>query len=148
MYTDLFKEFCDVFASSYEEISGIDPIIVEHKINSYLDVRPVRQHIRVVNPRKAPVIKVEVEKLLNVGFIYPVPLIEWVSNPILVNKKKGTILVCMDFRDLNKDFPKDNFSTPFIDHILDECTGSKVFYFMEGFSGYNQLKSNPMIKIR
>jgi hypothetical protein len=48
-------------------------------------------------PRKAPAIKAEVEKLLNVGFIYPVPLTEWVSNPIPVNKKQGTIHVCMDF---------------------------------------------------
>jgi hypothetical protein len=42
-------------------------------------------------------IKVEVEKLLKAGFIYPVPLTEWVSNPVLVDKKQGTIRVCMDF---------------------------------------------------
>jgi hypothetical protein len=68
-------------------MSGIDPSIVEHEIKTYLDARPVRQCLRVVNPRKAPTIKVEVEKLLNVGFIYPVPLTEWVSNPVPVNKK-------------------------------------------------------------
>ena len=31
-YTTLFKEFCDVFSWSYEEMLGIDPSIVEHKI--------------------------------------------------------------------------------------------------------------------
>jgi hypothetical protein len=41
--------------------------------------------------------------------------------------------VCMEFRDLNKSFPKDNFLTPFIDQIIDECVGSEVFYFMDGF---------------
>jgi hypothetical protein len=46
----------------------------------------------------------------------------------------------MDFRDLNKACPKDNFLTPFIDQILDECVGSEVFYFMDGFSGYNQIQ--------
>jgi hypothetical protein len=51
-----------------------------------------------------------------------VPLTEWVSNLVLVNKKQGTIRVCVDYRDLNKDFPKDNYPTPFIDHIIDECT--------------------------
>jgi hypothetical protein len=55
-----------------------------------------------------------------------------------MNKKKGTIRICMDFRDLNKACPKDNLSTPFIDQILDECVGSKVFSFMDEFSGYNQ----------
>jgi hypothetical protein len=84
-----------------------------------------------------------VEKLLNVGFIYPVPLTEWVSNPVSMNKKQGTIHVCMDFRDLNKAYPKDNFPTPFIDQILNECAGSEVFYFMDGFSGYNQIQIKP-----
>ena len=32
MYTSLFKEFCDIFSYSYEEIPGIDPSIVEHEI--------------------------------------------------------------------------------------------------------------------
>ena len=32
IYTTLFKEFCDVFSWSYEEIPGIDPLIIEHEI--------------------------------------------------------------------------------------------------------------------
>ena len=52
------------------------------------------------------------------------------------------IPVCTHFRDLNRDCPKDNFLTPFIDHILDECVGSKVFSFMDGFSRYNQILIN------
>jgi hypothetical protein len=117
IYTKLFKEFHDVFT----------------------DAKPVQKRIKVVNLRKAPAIKEEVEKLLNVVFIYPVPLTEWVSNPVLVNKNQGTICVCMDFCDLNKSCPKDNFSTTFIDHILNECVGRKVFSFMDRFSRYNQI---------
>jgi hypothetical protein len=74
-----------------------------------------------------------VEKLLNADFIYPVPLSEWVSKPVLVNKKQGTICVCMEFHDLNKACPKDNFPTPFIDQILDECAGREIFSFMDRF---------------
>jgi hypothetical protein len=118
-----------MFYLSNEEMSEINPSIFEHEIKTYLVSIPVRQHLRVVNPRKAPSIKAEVEKLLNVGFIYLVPLTEWVSNLVLVNKKQGTIRVCMDFRDLNKACPKDSFPTPFIYHILDECAGRKVFFF-------------------
>ena len=47
------------------------------------------------------------------------------------------------FRELNKSCPKHNFSAPFIDHILDECVGSKVFAFMDCFSGYNQIQIKP-----
>jgi hypothetical protein len=76
-----------VFAWSYEEMPGIDPRIVQHEIRTYENVKPVRQKLRPVNPRKAVEIKVEVEKLLNAGFIYPVPLMEWVSNPVPIDKK-------------------------------------------------------------
>ena len=37
-------------------MSGIDPRIVKHEINTYHDARPIRQHLRAMNPRKAPVI--------------------------------------------------------------------------------------------
>jgi hypothetical protein len=47
---------------------GIDPQILEHEIRTYLDAKLVRQFLRDVNPFKAPTFKVEVEKLLNVGF--------------------------------------------------------------------------------
>ena len=66
---------------------GIDPCIVEHEIKTYPNAKPVRQHLRVVNPRKALAIKAEIEKLLKSNFIYPIPLTEWVSNPFLVDKK-------------------------------------------------------------
>jgi hypothetical protein len=66
---------------------GIDPKIVEHEITTYPDAKPVRQKLRPVNPKKATAIKLEVEKLLKAGFIYPIYLTQWVSNPVSVNKK-------------------------------------------------------------
>ena len=116
---------------------GIDPRIVEHEIKTYPNAKPIRQCLHAVNPRKAPSIKAEIEKLLKAGFIYLVPLIEWVSNPILMDKKQGAIHICTNFHDLNRAYPKYNFRTPFIDEILDECARSEVFYFMDGFSRYN-----------
>ena len=65
----------------------IDPCIVKHEIKTYPNANHVRQRLHEVNPRKAPMIKAEIEKLLKVGFIYPVPLTEWVSNPVPVDKK-------------------------------------------------------------
>jgi hypothetical protein len=65
---------------------GIDPKIVEHKITTYPDAKPVRQKLRPVNPKKVATIKVEVEKLLKARFIYSIHLTQWVSNPMPVNK--------------------------------------------------------------
>jgi hypothetical protein len=87
IYTDLFKEFRDIFSWSYEEILGIDPKIVEHEITTYPDAKPIRHNLHLVNCRKATTIKVEVEKLLKSGFIYPIHLTQWVSNPVPINKK-------------------------------------------------------------
>ena len=66
---------------------GIDPSIVVHEIKTYPDVRPMRQKLRPVHPRKTAAIKAEIEKLLKAGFIYPVPLTDWVSNVVPVTKK-------------------------------------------------------------
>ena len=76
IYTALFKEFCDVFAWSYEEIPGIDPSTVEHEIRTYPDAKPVRQKLRPINACKVVAMKVEVEKLLKAGFFYPIALTE------------------------------------------------------------------------
>jgi hypothetical protein len=66
-----------------------------------------------------------------------------VSNLVPVNKKQGTIHMCIDYRDINKACPKDNFPTPFVDQIIDDCAGSEIFSLMDGFSGYNQINIVP-----
>eukprot|EP00253_Pinus_taeda_P029891 PITA_29891 len=101
LYPSLFCEFHDVFAWSYKEMPGIDPSIVVHEIPTYLGAKPVRQHLCPVHPQQAAAIKAEAEKLLKVGFIYSIPLIDWVSNIVPVTKKQGTIRVCVDYRDVN-----------------------------------------------
>jgi hypothetical protein len=114
-YMSLFKEFRDIFGWSYEEMLGIDPAIVVHEINTYPTTKPIWQRLRPVHPRKVAAIKLKVEKLLKDGFIYPVALTEWVSNPVPIDKKGDNIRVCVAYRDINKACPKDNFPTPFVD---------------------------------
>eukprot|EP00253_Pinus_taeda_P015798 PITA_15798 len=58
-------------------------------------------------------------------------------------KKQRTIRVCVDYRDVNQTCPKDNYPTPFIDQIIDECAECKIFSFIDGFSGYNQINIRP-----
>ena len=126
IYEALFREFRDVFAWSYDEIPGIDSSIVEHEIKMYLDVKPVWQRPRHVHHKKAAAINSEVEKLFHAGFIYPVPLTDKVSNMFPVMKKQRTIRVCVDYRDVNQACLKDNYPTPFIDQIIDECASCEI----------------------
>ena len=86
-HIELFKEFQDIFAWYYEEIPGINPRIVEHEIKTYPNAKLVWQRLHAMNPRKAPAIKAEIEKLLKASFIYPIPLMDWVWNPVPMDKK-------------------------------------------------------------
>jgi hypothetical protein len=137
------QEFRDIFSRSYEEILGIDPIIVVHEIKNYLDAKPVRQRLLLVHPCKVAAIKLEVEKILKVGFVYPVALTDWVSNIVPVTEKQCTIYVCIDYRDINKAFHKDNYPTPFVDQIVYDCANSEIFSLMDVFSNYNQINILP-----
>ena len=133
-YHSLFREFLDVFSWSYEEMPSIDTSIVEHTINMYRDVKPVHQQLRPIHSKKSVAIKAEVEIFLRGGFIYPVLLTVWVSNIVPVMKKQGTIRVCVDYRDVNLACRKDNYPTPFIDQIIDDCAGNENFHLWMDFS--------------
>ena len=88
-------------------------------------------------------IKEEVTKQLNVGFIKLVYQAKWIANVVPVPKKDGKVRMCVDFRDLNKAFPKDDFPLPHIDVFVDNTAGSTLMSFMDSFSGYNQIKMAP-----
>lgn len=61
-----------------------------------------------------------------------------------MTKKQGTIYVCVDYHDINQACPKDNYLTPFIDQIINECVGSEIFSFIDDFSGYSQINIIPV----
>ena len=46
----------------------------------------------------------------------------------------------MDFRNLNKACPKNEFHLLNIDLLVDSAVGSFMFSFMDGYSGYNQIR--------
>ncbi|KAG8503936.1 hypothetical protein CXB51_002220 [Gossypium anomalum] len=88
-------------------------------------------------------IKDEVKKQFDAGFLQEVKYSEWVANIVPVPKKDGKVRMCVDYRDLNKASPKDNFPLPHIDTLIDNTVGYSLFSFMDGFSGYNQIKMHP-----
>ena len=77
---------------------------------------------------------------MKVGFIKLVHQAEWIANVVLIPKKDGKVQMCMDFRDLNKACPKDDFPLPHIDVLVDNITGSALMSFIDGFLRYNQIK--------
>ena len=62
---------------------------------------------------------------------------------MLVPKKDGKARMCVNCRDLNKAYLKDNFPIPHIDVLVDNTAGNALMSFMDGFLGYNQIKMTP-----
>ena len=111
---------------------------------SILNPKVVVQLIKYAQKQFRPELVLQIEmkigKLIEVGFIREVKYMTWIANIILVKKKNGWIRVCVDFRDLNNACPKDDFSLPIIELMVDATTGHEAFSFMDGSSGYNQIR--------
>jgi hypothetical protein len=96
-----------------------------------------------MNPTLKDIVKEELQKLLNVNFIYPISDSQWVSPLVIVPKKNEKWRICVDYRELNKATQKDHFPFPFIDQVLDALLGKNFFSFLDGFNGYNQIHIAP-----
>jgi hypothetical protein len=85
-------------------------------------------------------VKEEVDQLLQAMFTQPCRYANCVSNIVLVEKKNmGKILICMDFRNLNRATPKDDYPMPLTDLLIDSASGNKVISFLDGNAGYNKI---------
>jgi hypothetical protein len=76
--------------------------------------------------------------LLKANFIKPCRYVEWVSNVVPVEKKESDkIRVCIDFRNLNRATPKDEYPMPIADMLINDASGHKVISFLDCNAGYN-----------
>ena len=131
------KENLDVFAWSHEDMPGISPKVIQHKLNVNPERKPVQQRRRVFALERDQTVTELVTKLLTIGFIWEVYYLDWLANVILVKKANGKWRMCVDFTDLNKACPKGSFPLPMIDQLVDSTAGHKLLTFMDVFSGYN-----------
>jgi hypothetical protein len=109
---DLLKEYVDIFAWSYQDMPGLDPEIVEHRLPLKPGCPPVKQKLRRSHPDMALKIKEEVQKQIDAGFLITSEYPQWLANIVPVPKKDGKVRMCVDYRDLNKASPKDVFPLP------------------------------------
>ena len=122
---------------------GLDPTLILHHLNISLEVKLVKQTFRKMHPHIALLLKAELEKSVNTNFIQPLAYASWISNIVPISKKNGSIHICIDFLDVNKACPKDDFPLPNIDTIVDLTVDHSIFSLMDGFLGYNQIRIAP-----
>nr|GEX45314.1 reverse transcriptase domain-containing protein [Tanacetum cinerariifolium] len=89
---EVFKSRKKAIAWKLTDIKGIDPEFYSHKILLEDDYSPKVQSQRRVNPKIHDVIKKEVEKLLDVGLIYPISDSLWI--PIDPKDQEKTTFTC------------------------------------------------------
>ena len=109
------REHIDMFAWSHEDMPGIDPSVITHRLNVYPSFKPVRQKNRVFALERDNAIKEEVQKLTLAKFIREVYYLDWLANVVMGKKANGKWRMCVDFTDLNKACPKDSYPLPRID---------------------------------
>ena len=114
-----------------------------HTHNVDLRAKPVALSARVFHIEIKEQIVKDVRKLLTVGFVKLIQHPRWLSNIVPMKKKNGQIRCCVDFRNLNQVYPKDEFPLPNMDLLIDFAVGNAMFSFMDGFSGYNQIRMTP-----
>ena len=157
----ILRKYKEVIAWLIEDLKGISPSICMHKILLEDNAKTSIEHQRRLNPVMKEVVRKEVLKWLNAGFIYAISDSFWVSPVHVVPKKGGfTVIrnekneliptqtvtgwrVCIDYRKLNIETRKDHFPLPFIDQMLDRLAGHPHFCFLDGYSEYNQIAIAP-----
>ena len=137
------KKNIEVFAWKKEDMGGIDPVVITHRLNVNPSFKPIKQKRRIFALERQKAINEEVGKLFQANTIREVEYPEWLANVVLVKKANGKWRLCIDFTDIKRACPKDSFPLPRIDLIVDATTGHELLSFMDSFLSYNQISMDP-----
>ena len=110
--TKLIQRHEKAFAWYYGDMKGLSPTLYNHRIYINEGFLTLRQPQRRINPSLREIAKIELQKLLDVGFIYPTTDSRWVSSLVIVPKKGVKWINFIDYRELNKATKKDHFPLP------------------------------------
>ena len=117
----------------------MDPNFICHHLNVNPSITPKKQPPWHSSKEHSDVVKEKVIKLKRAGAIKEMFYLEWLANIVMVKKKKGKWQVFVDFTNLNKTCPKDPFTIPRIDQLVDATIGHPRISFLDVFQGYHQI---------
>ena len=60
----------------------------------------------------------------------------WVNSMLIVEKKDGSIRLCLDPRELNKAIMREHYSVPTFDDVLPQLSGKKIFSIIDMKDGF------------
>jgi hypothetical protein len=129
----------DVFIWMTYDLTGVSKSIIEHKLHVNPSAKPRKQKLRKMSDEKIAATKAEVQRLLDAGFIREVQHPKWLANIVMVKKKNEKWRMYIDFTDLNKCSPKDDYPLSRIDKVVDSTARCEMMALLDYFSGYHQI---------
>jgi hypothetical protein len=84
-------------------------------------------------------LKLQLKEMMGKGYIRP-SVSPWGAPVLFVNKKYGTLQLCIDYRQLNKVTIKNKYPLPKIDDLFDHLGGASIFSKIDLRSGYHQVR--------
>ena len=133
----IVKEFSMVFPN---DISGLSP---DRAIEFVIELIPGTEPIFIPPYRMAPAelkeFKAQLEELLSKIFIRP-STSPWGTLVLFVNKKDGSLLLYIDYRQLNWATIHNQYPFPHIDELYDKLHVSRAYSKIDLRSGYQQLR--------
>ncbi|KAJ9505220.1 hypothetical protein QJQ45_013416 [Haematococcus lacustris] len=133
----LLSEYADVFGDMPPGLPPNRP--VGHTIRTPPGAEAPYKRMYKLSPREEAEVKKQVAELLAKGLIEPSS--SPYGAPILfVQKKDGSLRLCIDYRAFNKLTVRDRYPLPRIDDLFDKLAGKRVFSSLDLQSGYHQIR--------
>ncbi len=99
-----------------------------------LNIPSTHQTKYKLNLNYATLIKQDSDKLVVVGFIQFVKEAIWLSPIVVVPKKNGKLIICINLKNLNITTKKDMYALPFTNEVLNIITKYEAYSFLDGYS--------------
>ena len=105
-----------------------------------IEIHPSTSPISMTLHRTAPIelqeLRVQLQELLDKGFIRPST--SPCGAPVLFTKKKDkTLILCIDYKQLNRVTIKNRYPLPRIDDLFDQLRGARVYPKIDHRTGYH-----------
>ena len=130
----LQTEYADLF-------TGLGKFPGDYKIELQEGAQPVVHHARRVPPALYKPLKDKLHDMEEKGVIAPADgPTDWVNSLVLVEKKNGSLRVCLDPRDLNKAIKREQFQIPTFEEVITRLGGKRVFTILDLKESYWQVQ--------
>jgi hypothetical protein len=112
---------------------------IEFKIELQPGTAPIAKAPYKMSPVKLKELKIQLQGLLDKGYIRP-SISPWGYSALFVETKDKELRLCVDYRPLNAVTIENKYPLPRIDILFDQLAGAQVFSKIDLRSGYHQIK--------